>query len=328
MRVIRDLKSVEFEGVVLTIGNFDGVHRGHQAILSAGRRLASQADTSLVVLTFDPHPLAVLTPTHIPRALTPLPEKLHWLEDAGVDVAVVVESTREFLSLTADAFIRDVIVSRFHPIAMVEGASFGFGRQRQGDVHMLQAAGPESGFKVDIVQPIRVALGGHQDAVISSSLVRQLLLAGTVEQAAVCLGRPYALIGTVVHGEGRGRALGFATANIRTDNQLIPAEGVYAGQVVVDSRRYDAAVSIGCNATFDGELVLVEAHLLDFHGDIYDRSVRLDLIDWVRGQKGFGSADALRAHIASDVADIRATLAHHRANPLSHLHGMILDPDS
>ena len=328
MRVIRDLKPVELSGVVLTIGNFDGVHRGHQAILAAGRRRANEARVPLVVMTFDPHPLAVLIPTHVPAVLTPLPEKLRWLEDAGADVTVVVQSTPEFLGLTADEFIRDVIVSRFRPIAMVEGSSFGFGRRRQGDVHMLQAAGRSLGFDVEIAQPVRVALGGHQDAVISSSLVRQLLLAGTVEQAAVCLGRPYALIGTVVHGEGRGRTLGFPTANIRTDNQLIPADGVYAGQVVVDRRRYDAAASIGCKVTFDGENVLVEAHLLDFSGDLYDKTVRLELIDWVRGQKDFGSADVLRDHIATDVADIRATLAHHRANPLSHLHGMIRDPDT
>ena len=328
MRIVRDLESVDLAGVVLTIGNFDGVHRGHQAILAAGRRRANEANVPLVVMTFEPHPLAVLIPTHVPSVLTPLPEKLHWLEDAGVDVAVVVRSTPEFLGLTAEAFIREVIVSKFQPVTMVEGASFGFGRRRQGDVQMLQTAGTSLGFKVEVVKPVRVALGGHQDAVISSSLIRQLLLAGTVEQAAVCLGRPYALIGTVVHGEGRGRTLGFATANIRTDNQLIPAEGVYAGQVVVDRRRHDAAVSIGCNATFDGEKVLVEAHLLDFYGDLYDHAIRLELIDWVRGQKDFGSADILREHIATDVADIRATLAHHRANPLSHLHGMIQDPDA
>ncbi len=327
MRVVRGLSSAKLPGVVLTIGNFDGVHRGHQAILAAGRRRANAAGAALVAMTFDPHPLAVLTPTHVPACLTPLPEKLHWLDEARADVTVVVESKPEFLSLTPEAFIEEVIVARFKPAAMVEGASFGFGRRRQGDIQILKDAGAAKGFDVEVVQPVRVALGGHQDAVISSSLIRQLLLAGTVEQAAVCLSRPYALVGTVVHGEGRGRKLGFPTANLQTQGQLIPAEGVYAGQVVVDGRRYDSAVSIGCNATFDGEKVLVEAHLLDFSDDLYDKSIRLELIDWVRGQRDFPSADVLRERIATDVADIRATLAHHRANPLSHLHGMIRDPD-
>lgn len=328
MRVYRDLESVELARVVLTIGNFDGVHRGHQAILASGRRRANEAETALVVMTFDPHPLAVLIPSHDPAVLTPLPEKLRWLEEAGVDVAVVVRSTPAFLGLTADEFIRDVIVSRFRPIAMVEGASFGYGRRRQGDIHTLRSAGTANGFEVEIIQPVRIALGGHQDAVVSSSLVRQLLLAGTVEQAAVCLGRPYALIGNVVHGEARGRTLGFPTANIATDNQLVPAEGVYAGQVVVDGRRYDAAVSVGRKDTFDGQKVTVEAFLFDFEDDLYGRTVRLEFVDWIRGQQNFGSAEVLKRHIATDVADIRATLAHHRANPLSPLHGMIPDPDA
>ena len=327
MRVLHGLSSAKLAGVVLTIGNFDGVHRGHQAILAAGRRRADAARNQLVAMTFDPHPLAVLTPGHVPPTLTPLDEKLHRLADAGADVVVVVASTPELLGMSAEAFIREAIVERFRPAAMVEGASFGFGRQRQGDVYMLKAEGAGLGFEVQIVQPVRVALGGHQDAAISSSLVRQLLRSGSAEQAAVCMGRPYALIGTVVHGEGRGHQLGFPTANIQTTSQLIPAEGVYAGQIVVDRRRHDAAVSIGCNATFDGEMVLIEAYVLDFTGDLYGRSVRLELADWIRGQRDFGSADALRERNAADVADVRATLANHRANPLSHLNGMIPDPD-
>ena len=327
MRVLHGLSSAKLAGVVLTIGNFDGVHRGHQAILAAGRRRADAARSQLVAMTFDPHPLAVLTPAHVPPTLTPLDEKLHWLADAGANLAVVVASTPELLGMSAEEFVREVIVERFRPAAMVEGVSFGFGRKRQGDVYMLKVEGDRLGFEVQIVQPVRAALGGHQDAVISSSLIRQLLRSGSAEQAAVCLGRPYALIGTVVHGEGRGHQLGFPTANIQTTSQLIPAEGVYAGQIVVDRRRHDAAVSIGCNATFDGEQVMIEAYVLDFTGDLYGRSVRLELADWIRGQRDFGSADALRERIAADVADVRATLANHRANPLSHLNGMIPDPD-
>jgi len=328
MRVIHDLDSVDMASVVLTVGNFDGVHRGHQAILCAGHRRANKARGPLVVVTFDPHPLAVLTPGHIPPTLSPLEEKLHWLSESGVDTTVVAESRIDLLSMSAEEFVEKIIVQRFKPIAVVEGASFGFGRRRQGDVHMLKAEGGRLGFDVEIVQPIRTALGGHQDAVISRSLVRQLLWSGSAEQAAVCLGRPDSLLGGVVRGQGRGRQLGFPTANVQAGGQLIPAEGVYAGQVVVAGRRYDAAVSIGCNATFDGEKVMIESHLLDFDGTIYDQAVRLELVDWIRGQQDFGSPEALREQIARDVADTRATLANHRANPLSHLYRMIPDPDA
>ncbi|HSW47327.1 MAG TPA: riboflavin biosynthesis protein RibF [Phycisphaerae bacterium] len=328
MRVVHGLESVRLSGVVLTIGNFDGVHRGHQAILCAGRRRADDARAQLAAMIFDPHPLAILTPGHVPPTLMPLDEKLRRLGEAGADVVVVARSNPELLGMTARQFIDDVIVDRFRPAAVVEGSSFGFGRRRQGDVYLLKTVGERLGFAVEIVQPVRVALGGHQDAVISSSLVRQLLLSGSAEQAAVCMGRPYALLGTVVQGEQRGRQLGFPTANIQTDGQLIPGDGVYAGQVIAEGRRHDAAISIGCNVTFDGEKVLIEAHLLDFDGDLYARPIRLEVIDWIRDQQDFGSAETLKKHLARDVADVRATLANHRANPLSHLHGMIPDQDS
>ena len=309
MRVIHALESVKLADVVLTIGNFDGVHRGHQTILAAGRKRADEERTQLVAMTFDPHPLAVLTPGHVPPLLTPLEEKLLWFERAGVDLAVVAESRPALLSMSAEEFIADVIAARFRPTAVVEGTSFAFGRKRQGDVRMLSTVSPRYGFDVEVVEPTRIALGGHPDMMISSSLIRQLLQSGTVDQAGLCLGRPYALLGRVEHGAGRGVALGFPTANIRVENQLIPAEGVYAGRVRLEGRTLAAAASIGRKSTFDGGDLSVEAHLLDFAGGLHDQPIRLELIEWIRQQQRFDSPQSLSEQIERDVARTRKIVA-------------------
>ncbi|MGQ9649429.1 MAG: bifunctional riboflavin kinase/FAD synthetase [Phycisphaerae bacterium] len=298
-------------GAVLCIGNFDGVHRGHQAILQAGRQKARAVGTELVAITFDPHPLAVLTPERMPAVLTPLPEKLRQLERAGADVTVVADSSVAFLQLSAADFIEDVIVRRFRPTAIVEGRSFGFGRHRQGDVETLRAAGWQYGFEVQIVEPVRIALGGHPDAVISSSLVRQLLTAGPVDQAAICLGRPYALLGTVIHGGGRGAGMGFPTANVDPGDQLVPAEGVYAGFAELAGRRHQAAISIGRTPTFDEHRLVVEAHLLDFGENTYGQTLRLEFLAWLRSQVRYETVNDLCRQIAKDVEQTRTICRQH-----------------
>lgn len=324
MELIRTWELLRLSGVVLTIGNFDGVHRGHQAILAAGRRHADRAGTRLVVMTFHPHPAAILSPSASPPMLSPFSERLRWLEMAGADTVVVVESRPDFFAMSADQFVQDVVLTRFRPVAMVEGESFGYGHKRQGDVHTLMAAGRHHGFEVEIVRPIRIALGGHPGAVISSSLVRQLLRSGTVDQAALCLGRPYALFGSVEHGSQRGRTLGFPTVNLNAAGLLIPAEGVYAGRACQVSpgsaqgkcdsgapRSVPAAISIGYCPTFDGQQLLIEAHLLDFHGDLYGRTLRIEFLDWLRGQKSFESKEALCEQIQIDVEMTRRIAADH-----------------
>ncbi|MBI4582028.1 MAG: bifunctional riboflavin kinase/FAD synthetase [Planctomycetes bacterium] len=306
VQVIQGLRSVRLTGVVLSVGNFDGVHRGHQAILSVGRGRARAVQTQMVAMTFEPHPATVLAPDRVPPILTPLDEKVRWLEAAGADVVVVVDSRPEFFSCPAEAFIEQVIVERFRPAAVVEGASFRFGQHRQGDVELLRAAGGRFGFGVEIISPVRVDLGGHPDTAISSSLVRHLLDSGTVDRAAVCLGRPYALVGQVEHGVARGRTLGFATANLAVHaGQLVPAEGVYAGRTSIDGTDYAAAISIGCTPTFGGERRLVEAHVLDYAGDLYGRAMRLEFLAWLRGQQTFGSPAALKAQVQTDIAQAR-----------------------
>ncbi len=315
MDIIHGIESVRLKGVALTIGNFDGVHRGHQAIIAAARQHARRAEALTVVMTFEPHPASILTPDRVPPRLTPLEEKLACLERAGADVVVLVHSTKDFFSIPAERFLTNVILDRFHPVAVVEGPTFGFGRHRQGDIEMLRAAGSRHGFEVEIVEPVRGALGGHPDTVISSSIVRHLLSSGTVDGAAHCLGRPYALLGTVIRGAGRGRGLGFPTANLQVRDQLIPAEGVYAGRVRLGGsvaemvRGHEpfvaAAVSIGRIPTFDETALVIEAFLLDFDDDLYGRHVRLELLDWLRRQEKYPSPGALVEQIERDVARTR-----------------------
>lgn len=308
MQVLQGIEGARFSRSVLTIGNFDGVHRGHQALLSRGREISRLSGAPLVVMTFEPHPAVILTPDRVPPTLTPLHEKLRLLQQAGASATVLVESRLEFFQASAEEFIRDII-ARFRPHAMVEGESFRFGRHRQGDIQMLRTAGSANGFEVHTVEPVRVDLGGHPDTVISSSLIRHLISSGNVDRAALCLGRPYALFGRVLRGAGRGRTLGFPTANLSVEDQLVPPEGVYAGLACVGARSkqltFPAAISIGRTPTFAAQDVVIEAHLLDFHGDLYDQPLRLEFLDWIREQQRFSSAEALREQIERDVARVR-----------------------
>ncbi len=315
MNVFRSIEAVTppLSGVVLTVGNFDGVHRGHQEILARSASLAAELGSRLVAMTFDPHPLSIVAPSRAPELLTPVDEKLRWFERAKVDVAVVAVSEPELLSLSPEAFIDQVVMTRFSPRCMVEGASFGFGRGRTGDVHHLAILGRQHDFDVQIVDPVRVDVDDAEPVVVSSSMIRERLARGDVGAAARCLGHPYALLGHVVRGAGRGRGLGFPTANLRVaDRQLVPAQAVYAGRAEFGGRTAPAAISIGVNATFGGTDVSVEAHLLDVDEDLYDQPLRLELLTRIRDQQRFDSPDALRERLVQDIEVVRTTTAFHK----------------
>jgi riboflavin kinase/FMN adenylyltransferase len=307
MRVVYGLDNIgaELGGGVLSIGNFDGVHLGHQLILRRGAQSARKASGPLIAMTFDPHPLAILRPDRVPPILTPMTEKLAQLSNAGADTTVIVRTDHDFLSLTADEFVRRVIVARCRAVGIVEGPSFTYGRARQGNVDTLRAAGTQYGFAVHIVEPMEIETETGRREMISSSLVRRAVSTGHMELAAQALGRPYALIGTVIRGRGRGRELGFPTVNLAPQGQLLPAEGVYAGAAVVADAEYPAAVSIGRAPTFGETEMLVEAYLLDFNGDVYGQMIRLEIKVRLRRQEKFPSVDALRAQMARDVAAVR-----------------------
>lgn len=310
MRVVNGLEGLDPPLVrsVLTIGNFDGVHRAHQQLLAQAGLFAANTGGPVTVLTFEPHPLTVVNPVHAPQRLSVVDKKLAYLSDAGADIVVVARSEPALLGLEAEQFIKEVIVQKFHPTHIVEGPSFGFGRGRKGNPELLRRLAPGFGCEVHIVEPVTVQIEVGETLMVSSSLIRRLLSEGKVRRAALCLGRPYTLIGTVIDGDRRGRSIGFPTANLAVSDQLIPADGVYAGRGLAGDRNYLAAISIGHTPTFSGTERRVEAHLLDFAGDLYGQSIQLGFERRLREQRTFESPEALVEQLRRDIEAVRNDL--------------------
>ncbi|MCY2931205.1 MAG: bifunctional riboflavin kinase/FAD synthetase [Planctomycetota bacterium] len=294
-------------GCVLTIGNFDGVHRGHQAILSLARREADRAGAGVAAMTFDPPPDLVLRPVDEPRLLTPPARKAELLLQAGADWAVTTRATTELLRASPEQFLQSVVMDYFSPVAMVEGEDFSFGKARAGNVEFLRRFGLEHGFTVQVVPAVAVTLGGQSQR-ISSTLVRGLIADGAVEQARECLGRPFALVGPVVAGFGRGRNLDYPTANLDPARQVVPADGVYAALARLGGSEYLAAVSVGNQPTFPSGKHAVEAFLLDATGDFYGLEMTLEFRHRLRPQRRFETVEALKAQMNEDVQRVRDLL--------------------
>lgn len=298
----------------LSIGNFDGLHVGHAAIV---RRLGELAPGgAIAVATFEPHPLTVLRPHLAPPRLTPAPLKRRLLASMGVTHLVELPPTPEVLNLSAEAFWR-ILRDDVRPAHLVEGPTFNFGKDRGGNVGKLIEWSRGGAIGVHILRPKEAALLDCSLVEISSTLIRFLVANGRVRDAGLCLDRPYTLAGRVVHGFHRGRELGTPTANLQIDDQLIPADGVYAGRCVVDERSYPAAVSIGSNPTFGDPRIQVEAHLLDFSGDLYDQTIEVELLDWIRDQRKYAGAELLIQQIRADVAETRRVVARPPARSLT-----------
>ena len=259
-----------------------------------------------MVLTFEPHPLTIVAPGKAPRRLSQPEEKLRLLAEAGVDITVVAHSEPHLLGLDADQFVEEIIIQQFRPTHIVEGPSFGFGRGRKGTPELLRRVATRFDCDVHIVKPVRLRIDDDETALVSSSLIRRLLTEAKVRSAALCLGRPYALIGEVVHGDGRGQAIGFPTANVDVVDQLIPREGVYAGHAAVGDEVRQCAISIGHPPTFGGTTQRVEAHLLDLDDvDLYGQSMRIEFERLLREQHVFGSPEALVDQVRRDVEAVR-----------------------
>lgn len=288
-------------GSVLSVGNFDGLHRGHQRILEVANEFRRQGDGELAVVTFEPHPLTVLRPDKAPPRLTPPEIKRELLAHAGVDRLVVLAPTREVLDLTAEEFwanVRDHV----RPSHMVEGGSFTFGKGRGGTVERLREWATGTGVAVHVVESVEIALLDLTVAPVSSSLIRWLLANGRARDAAICLGRPYALCGPVVEGYKRGRTIGVPTANLDCGDQVVPMEGVYAARCAVGGKTYPAALSIGRMETFGDKLRRqVEAHLVGFDGDLYGQTLRVEVLDWWREQRKYDGLEPLLEQIRRDV---------------------------
>jgi len=293
---------------IITIGNFDGVHIGHRVIIDQAVKRGKLGGMSVVALTFDPHPMRILQPGREPLRLMNRSEKVNALRGAGADDVVVLEPTRELLSLSPQEFVQRV-VDQYQPAAIVEGPNFRFGKDRAGDVQVLMGLGKEYGFEVQAVEQVEISLSDQLTAPVSSSLIRWLLSLGRVADAAKCLSQGYGLTGQVIQGACRGRSIGVPTANLDLSaalGQVVPGNGVYAGRVhLTDGAAYTAAISVGVQATFGGDGRTVEAHLLDFSGDLYDQSITIRFVRWVREQRRFSATKALQEQIERDMGQIR-----------------------
>ena len=285
------------------LGNFDGVHVGHQAILAAVKADASERGAPSVLYTHDPHPAVVLRHGTPPPKITTLEEKIEIVDALGLDYMVVEPFTIDFAAQTPEAFVRDVLVGRLGVGHAFVGENFGFGKGRAGKSSDLQAFGERYGFQVTLTKPVLV--GGIP---ASSTRVREAVAAGDVVTAATLLGRRFALRGTVVHGASRGVGLGFPTANLAPDKDLLPARGVYACIAWLDRKPYAALTNVGVKPTFGTEALTIEAFLLDFHGDAYGHLLNLEFFARLREEMKFPGIEELKGQIARDVEQGRAIL--------------------
>jgi riboflavin kinase/FMN adenylyltransferase len=289
-------------GSTMSIGNFDGVHLGHQAII---RTLQAQAgDGERALVTFEPHPLTVLKPHLAPPRLSTTAQKHAQLNALGIDRLIELPPSQDVLNVTAEAFF-SILRDQAKVKRLVEGSTFNFGKGRGGNIDRLKEWTARGGIGLTIVDDVKVTLSDLSIVSVNSSLIRWLLAYGRAADAAICLGRPYAIEGKVVHGEKRGRTIGFPTANLACEDQLLPAPGVYSAQTVIDGNPYKVALSIGTNPHFDGKAITVEAYLLDFTGDLYDKTLSIEITSWIREQWKFPSLETLIAQLHRDVKHVR-----------------------
>ncbi|MFJ9522764.1 bifunctional riboflavin kinase/FAD synthetase [Kitasatospora sp. NPDC101801] len=289
---------------VVTIGSFDGVHRGHQLIISRAVKRARELAAKAVVVTFDPHPSEVVRPGSHPALLAPQPRRAELIEALGVDAVLVLPFTAEFSKESPEFFVQQVLVDALHARLVIEGPNFRFGHRAAGNVGLLAELGRADDFEVEVLD---LQVRGSAGVPFSSTLVRRLVAEGDLSAAAEVLGRPHRVEGLVVRGAQRGRELGFPTANVDTvPHSAIPADGVYAGWLTAAGERMPAAISVGTNPTFDGTSRTVEAYAIDRVGlDLYGLHVAVDFLAYLRGMEKFDSIDALLDRMADDVKRAR-----------------------
>lgn len=289
---------------VVAIGNFDGVHRGHRAVFDTARRMAAGAGVPALALTFEPHPRTFFNAATAPFRLTPEPRKLRHIAEAGLAGAIVLPFDAALASMEAEAFVRDILVGRFGVTGVAVGFDFHFGRARAGSPAFLEDAGRRHGFAVTVVEPMR-----DEGDAISSTAVRRALASGQVGHAAHMLGRPFAVEAQVIHGEKRGRALGYPTANLALPPELDLAFGIYAVRAVTPLGRFDGVASYGRRPTFDNGRALLEVHLFDFSGDLYGATLEVEFNAYLRPELKFDGVEALVAQIHEDARQAREVLA-------------------
>lgn len=298
-------------GSAVSIGVFDGVHRGHQVVL---RRLVATAATlaaTPAVLTFDPHPLEVVAPDAAPKLLTTVEQRVEVFAELGIELVGVLPFV-EIRDLTPQAFAREVLAERLAARHVVVGSDFRFGKDREGTAELLASLGGQLGFSVEPVE----LLAERDGEVVSSTRIRRLVASGAVEEAAEVMGRPHELRGRVIHGDSRGHSIGYPTANLHIPERMaIPADGVYAAWAVVEGKAWPAVVNIGVRPTFGVSSRTVEAHLLGFSGDLYGSQVALRFVSRLRDERRFGGVDELVEQLQRDVEEGRRRLEETRWRP-------------
>ena len=292
----------QWKQTILALGNFDGLHRGHTKIVECVLGRALKFSATAAVLTFDPHPPRVVRPDKAPALLMTIDQKLGCLADVGMDGTAIVRFTKEMSRWEPEAFVYAVLVEWLHVAEVWVGANFLFGHDRRGNFSLLRSLGARYGFRVEKIDPVR-----YKEFVVSSTRIRRLVSEGEVDEAGALLGHHYFINGEVVPGSNRGRTHGFPTANLRTENEILPLNGVYAATVTIDGIIHPAVTNVGRRPTFEtaGERV-AETHLLDYHGDLYGQHVRVSFIQRLRDERAFGDAVALKSQIKADCEDARA----------------------
>jgi riboflavin kinase / FMN adenylyltransferase len=303
VNLFRSLHSLpdRFRGGAISIGNFDGVHRGHAQIVARLRAMAQRIGGPALIFTFDPHPAKVLCPERSPEPLGWTQRNAELLTELGVDAVLAYPTDEAFLAVEAQEFFAKIVCGQLRARGMVEGRNFFFGHRRSGTIELLGELCRAADMPLDVVDPLEV-----DGAVVSSSRIRTLVAAGRMREACELLGHPYRIHGPVIHGRRRGNRLGFPTANLTPTNMLLPKEGIYAGRGHVDGTAYPAAISIGPNPTFDEGALKIEAYLLDYQGpDFYDQPIAIDFLAELREIIRFASVDELVAQMAEDVETTR-----------------------
>jgi len=308
MEIVSHLEAINqpFHNAVITIGNFDGVHIGHQALFHTVVEKAHSIGGKAVAMTFDPHPMKVLAPKRQPPKITLAEQKKELIAKTGMDVMICIPFTTAFASISAQSFVEDLLVKKIGMRAMVVGKDYSFGRNREGNLDMLRRLAKNLNFEVIIVDWIQ---GNGKTDRISSTHIRELVKEGRMEEAKRMLGRYYQIRGIVAGGRNRGgRLLGFPTANINLQDELCPKQGIYAVTVEHNGQTYQGVANIGYSPTFDDHLFTIEVHLLDFNQDIYSDRIRVNFIRRLRDEIKFESIDALAAQIKTDIVQARSIL--------------------
>ena len=301
----------KFPYPVLAIGNFDGVHLGHQAIFRMLVDRAKKKNGTSMVFTFEPHPLRIIAPERAPQLLTPFKEKITLIKSSGIDIIICVNFTREFANIKAEDFVREMLLKTIGAKEILIGANYRFGKGRKGSPELLKKLGSKYGFKVSIIDEIKL-----NDVILSSSRIRTLIAKGKIEEASVFLGRHYSAIGIVIEGTKRGKSLlNTPTANIATFNELLPKDGVYAVTVDLDGKIYGGAANIGCNPTFKDKKFSFEVHILDFDNEIRGKTLRVSFIKRIRDEIKFSKIKDLAVQMKKDIDEIKQILNSEALNP-------------